>query len=163
MSNIKIIDIKDQAEGLKIQYEADGNLCSLSSGEMPADTFVEALDALKCDVLAILKLPKDYGNGMTVTGIHLSRKNGEEGENVKVIIKAKKELDAAVWAINTPNRCIEATTEGDSMLPDATIDRINRLCRQAILYVKGNRVMRSLYQQQELDFEAEVEALASQG
>lgn len=154
-NEIKIIDIKDQAEGLKVQYEIGGTMMTLNAHEMPADTFVEALDALKQDVLRICHLQEGYDKNMIVTGIHLTRNNGEEGENIKAMIKAKKELPGGPpWPINTPNRCMQASKEGDSMLGEDTIKRIRDLCRQAVLYIQGNRTLRSLYAQTEIDFEA---------
>lgn len=153
MSDIRILEVKDREEGLKIRFTLDGIKMSMSPHQTPSDTFVEALDALKADVLSICELPKGYDSGLQMIGISLSRKENEEGESVAAVISAKKDLrEGPPLSINTPKRYVEAIEEGTSMLPQGTIQRIRDLCRQAELYIKSLRHLQNLYRQQELGF-----------
>lgn len=152
--DIKILSIKDKPEGLRIAYQMGGDVFTLDSSEMPSDMFVEALDALKADVISICDLPKKYGETMRVTGVALSRRDGEEGESVKAVIKAVKDLPSGPpLCLNTPSRFLDAVEEGSSMLPGETVKRIRDLCSQAVLYIKGNRALRQMVTQGELHFD----------
>lgn len=152
--NIQILDVDDKENGVKIKYLLDGDTCTMNSAETPSDMFVDALDALKQDVLAMCELPAEYGMTVKVTGVKLAR--NEDKGNVKAHICGIKVLSGGTkLKLKTPTRFLETEKAGTVCFDKEIISRIYDLCKQAVLYVKGNRNHRAMFQQPELNLDAE--------
>jgi len=150
---ISILSVKDKEEGLVVKFGIGDNKFQMSSSQMPMQSFVDALDALKADVMEICEFPKEYGERLKVTGVHLQRKASEEGDTITAVITAVKTLINSNSPLNitTPRRYVEAIKEGSLMLGSETVLRIRALCREAQMYVQGNSALKGINSQLHLD------------
>ena len=144
---MQVLTVKDRSSGLSVGYNHDDVRCTVSSDELPAQSFTDALDDLVPLVLTICGLPKGFDDKLKVIGLSLSP---VKGDNFRVCIQAKKEMqEGSPLCINTPNRFLYPGAEengGTSLaLTDKQAVKVKRLCDEAVLFVKGLRAQRQLY------------------
>lgn len=130
----------------------DREEASMKSEDAPEQGFVDALDALKDDLLAACDLPKGekFREKLTLTTLSISRDvHGTRG----FILSGTVRADAGAYSISSPRLRAPADDSegGPATLSEKALARVEALIDQAVRYIKGART------QMELPLEAKPE------
>lgn len=145
---MQILSIRDRAGSIRVKYELENATATLTTGVVPPQEFVSALEALSAVVRSILDVSEQWMGRVKVTGITLT-KCGED--NAKVVIVARREYvqGGTPFNIATPIRFLRPGAEenggNELALSPGDAALIQELCVQAEAYVKGNPTMRQFY------------------
>ena len=145
---MQILSIRDRAGSIKVKYELENATATLTTGVVPPQEFVTALEALSAVVRSILDVSEQWMGRVKVTGITLT-KCGED--NAKVVIVARRDYvqGGTPFNIATPIRFLRPGAEenggNELALSPGDAALIQELCVQAEAYVKGNPTMRQFY------------------
>jgi hypothetical protein len=116
----------------------------LTSKGTPHPDFVEALKALKDDVIEIAELPLSYAHGLRVQSVTMSRseKTGVEG----AVITGLKSLTSATspLVLNTPYLVNDPQAETGAMT-SGMAERLETLRFEAERYIEGKRAQGELF------------------
>ena len=130
----RIQRIKITAKGVAIQYQERGasgrmEVLELHSEDRAAPSFYESLQALRPHLLQLAELPEDWGKGLFITGVSITK-------DLEYIITAERLIYGAEkpLVLRTP-RCI--------FLGEAKED-FERACAEAEAYVRGERAQQMI-------------------
>lgn len=95
-----ITKVKVKSTGVEIRYNKMAETWVMKSEDFPHPDLADALKGLRRHVAAILLLPQEYADTLSVIGVTISR--NDEGE--KLTISATKELQGGeIATFNTPH------------------------------------------------------------
>ena len=138
MSELNIRKIRRSSKKLSFTYLNGEEEHSASYKDNPLPTFGPSLDALAPLVCELCELPKDYKDGLTVSGLTLC----ESGKVECVTIVAKKEIagNSRPFNIATPLIPIDQPEEGEgSHLTIAQAILVETAVEEARKYIRGER------------------------
>jgi hypothetical protein len=116
----------------------------LTGKDAPAPEFTEAMQAFKPEVVGLLELSEEYGEGLTVVGLSI---NYEEDGRKGLVVTCLKALDAfnAPLVLNTPHLREASDEEPGNYLPDGLLLLVRHAEQEAAAYVNGIRAQQSLF------------------
>ena len=138
MSELNIRKIRRSSKKLSFTYLNGEEEHSASYKDNPLPTFGPSLDALAPLVCELCERPKDYKDGLTVSGLTLC----ESGKVECVTIVAKKEIagNSRPFNIATPLIPIDQPEEGEgSHLTIAQAILVETAVEEARKYIRGER------------------------
>ena len=138
MSELNIRKIRRSSKKLTFVFLNGEEEHSASYKDNPLPTFGPSLDALAPLVCELCELPKDYKDGLTVSGLTLC----ESGKVECVTIVAKKEIagNSRPFNIATPLIPIDQPEEGEgSHLTIAQAILVETAVEEARKYIRGER------------------------
>jgi len=137
----------------------DETTSELTSTQPPEPAFLLALQALKADVLKLLELPADYGDGMEVTSVSLSY--GDDGR-MGVVVTSLKSLEEAnsPLVLNTPHLPELDIDDQNPCMPGPMQQRVRELVALAKRFAQGKRAQQDLFDTENEPVEAEKPELA---
>lgn len=156
MKGTNITKVKLKKQGVEIHYDQwNDNTNSydsktLKSEEPPHPDFNKAFEELRDEVLLLCEIDDDPGV-IEVTGVSFSWSEGDYG----AVLTATRELrdKDLPLNLNTPVLWSDVSEGAEGqMLPEQTIDKLQRLMVECERYIEGER------QQMKLDLEASKEA-----
>lgn len=124
----------------------------LTCGEHPVPAFARALQAFVPFVLTTLELPRDYGEGVKVTGLSINEEEKDGRLGLVATCQKKLELTNAPVIFNTPHLRERLDEEMDAgFLPSSVVDLIDAASNCAHRYVEGERQQATLFDQQQAE------------
>jgi hypothetical protein len=151
---MRITKVKATSNGVSIDYEVENksngyNEISLSSGEMPAPTFIEALGSLIPHVRKICEFPKSFDSRIKVAGVSFSYVGDEGTMGATIIATLALTETKGKLAINTPHRPSEHKGKEPhnpkSILSGDCVACLHEVQNEAEHYVKGRRQQTGLF------------------
>ena len=123
----------------------------LTTADRPMQSFHEAMQALRQDVIEMCELPLDYSDRIIVKGVSFSY--GGDAEVMGATVTAAMELKYSnvPLNINTPFKAEKPYSEGGAdpkqLLDPACVRRLYALAIEAERYVNGDREQMDLFAQ----------------
>jgi len=156
MKGTNITKVKLKKQGVEIHYDQWNNNTNsydsktLKSEEQPHPDFNKAFEELRDEVLLLCEIDDDPGV-VEVTGVSFS---WTEGDYAAVLSATRELRDKDLpLNLNTPVLWSDVSEGAEGqMLPERTIDKLQRLMVECERYIQGER------QQLKLDLEASKEA-----
>lgn len=147
----EITKIHFGAEIFRVEFQLDQLPFSASDDNVSED-FSNAMAAMVSHAIAIKELPKDSAKGYRCNAVSLTCKVTEQGENRTALISVTKITSGGkADNMSTPTRLYAAVKSDADLLPEKTILAIKEVRRQAHLFITGNRRLKKLYAQDELE------------
>lgn len=121
---------------------------TVKSYDAPHDDFVKAMEALQAHARHILQLPKDWREGqLRVSGVSFSM--SEDTGVMGAVMTGQVALDTsdAPFNFNTPHLPFEqySATGNSPLMPDEAQTALERVQREAELFVSGKRSQGDLF------------------
>jgi hypothetical protein len=146
---IRFTKIKFDGSKVRIEYEnkredqAQWDEFSLQSADRPVPEFIEALHALRQDVVSICELAETDETKLDVRGVTITHTNDIMGLCITAL-KALKTTQAPL-VLNTPHLPEESYSDTPCpVLDEQTVARLGVLIRAAERYVDGERAQGDL-------------------
>lgn len=145
---MQILSIRDRAGSIRVKYELENATATLTTGAVPPQEFVTALEALSAVVRSILDVSEQWMGRVKVTGITLT-KCGEDNAEVVIVACRDYAQGGTPFNIATPSRFLRPGAEenggNELALSPGDAALIQELCVQAEAYVQTNPTMRQFY------------------
>ena len=129
---------------------------TMACSDLPRPEFIDAMKALIQDVVSLCELPdKDAEDRITVRSVTWSYSD----EDIQgAVISAQRKLynSVAPMNINTPHKPYQPYNETcedpdpDMILPEDTIERLDKLEEECQYYIDGDRAQMKLFEEESL-------------
>lgn len=119
----------------------DSRRTTLTSTDEPEPEFTDALQAMALHVCRLLDLPDEYAEGMTVSGVSISR-NDHQGRGIVVTCLKTLGKTNAPLVINTPH--LPEENEHGPEIPSDMLRALDELEARAVRYHNGHRMQADL-------------------
>ena len=150
---IEITRVHFGSELFKVNYTLNGQPM-LASRDSVSEPFEKAMAALIPHAIQIKELPEEAAENYRCNVLSLTHVIKETGENRTASIALTKTTTVGkADNLITPSRHYEAIDSKVNLLPEDTRLAIQKVCKQAKLFIHGHPDLRELYQT-ELDIAA---------
>ena len=115
--------------------------------------FDKAMQALVDEVVSVCRLPAEYREGMTVTGVSISF-NETQGEGATITAQKSLPCINSPLVINTPHLHDDPDMLGLSAKPRTMDDKLRKLVNQARQFLNGKSAQGDLFEEESKESEA---------